>query len=126
MASPEVSERPLECKQSDEYTIPVEMLGPDNPALVGGEVNLYEDELSDRGCSKSYLRYRVMADCWFILLRSYLRLDKVAVRILDTRLFHKFGTNEIIRDFMWKEETWDILQNQKGFNVGSEWLLKPN
>ena len=99
------------------------MLGPDNPALVAGEVNLYEDELADRGCSRSYLRYRVMEDCWFILLRSYLRLDKVAVRILDTRLFHKFGEDEIIRDFMWKEDTWSNLQNEKGFNLGSDWLL---
>ena len=101
------------------------MLGPENPILVASEVNLYEDELADRGCSRCYLRFRVMNDCWFVLLRSYLRLDKVAVRILDTRLFHKFGDNEIIRDFMHKEETWENLQNVKQFDLGSEWLLSP-
>ena len=102
------------------------MLGPDNPIVNYGEIILFEDELSDRGCSKSYARYRVMNDCWFVLLRYYLRLDKVAVRILDTRVFHKFGTKEIIRDFMFKESTWESLRDEKGFEFGSEWLLSPS
>ena len=102
------------------------MLGPDNPIVNYGEIILFEDELSDRGCSKSYARYRVMNDCWFVLLRYYLRLDKVAVRILDTRVFHKFGTKEIIRDFMLKESTWESLRDEKGFEFGSEWLLSPS
>ena len=79
------------------------MLSPENPVLHYEEVLLYEDELSDRGSAKSHVRFRVMKDCWFVLLRSYIRLDKVAVRILDTRVFHKFGTNHIVRDFMQKE-----------------------
>lgn len=99
----------------NDFGIPLHMLGPENPILNYGEVMLYEDELADRGCSKSYARYRVMNDCWFVLLRQYIRLDKVAVRILDTRIFHKFGDKEIIRDFMWKESTWDSLRDQKGF-----------
>ena len=106
--------------------IPLEMLTPSNPVLHYGEVILYEDELSDRGSSKSYVRYRIMNDCWFVLLRSYIRLDKVALRILDTRYFHKFGSKEIIRDFIVKDETWDRLRDVKGFGYGSEWLLSPN
>ena len=102
------------------------MLSPENPILHYGEVVLYEDELADRGCSKSYVRFRVMNDCWFILLRSYQRVDKVAVRILDTRLFHRFGSREIIRDFMHREETWNNLRDVKEFNLGSEWLLSPH
>ena len=65
-----------------------------------------------------------MDDCWFVLLRSYVRLDKVMVRILDTRIFHKFGSNEVIRDFMQKESGWSELQ-QKGFDLSSQWLLSP-
>lgn len=84
---------------------------PENPIVNYGEIIFFEDELSDRGCSKSYVRYRVMNDCWFVLLRYYLRLDKVAVRILDTRIFHKFGTKEIIRDFMHKESSWESLRD---------------
>ena len=104
--------------------IPMEMLSPDNEIINFGEVLLYEDELGDLGTAKSYVRYRVMKDCWFVLLRSYVRLDKVAVRILDTRIFHKFGENCILRDFMWKQDTWDNLTT-KGFNFGSDWLLSP-
>lgn len=63
------------------------MLGPDNPILHYGEVILFEDEIGDRGYSKVSVRFRVMANCFFILLRSYTRIDKVLVRILDTRVF---------------------------------------
>ena len=100
------------------------MLSPDNEIINFGEVLLYEDELGDLGTAKTYVRYRVMKDCWFVLMRSYTRLDKVAVRILDTRIFHKFGENHILRDFMWKQDTWENL-TKKGFNFGSEWLLSP-
>ena len=75
--------------------IPLEMLSPENPVLFYSEVLLYEDELADRGSSKSYVRFRIMDDCWFVLLRSYIRLDMVAVRVLDTRLFHKFGERNV-------------------------------
>ena len=100
-------------------------MSPENPVLHFDEVIMYEDELADRGCSKSYVRFRVMEDCWFVLLRSYIRLDKVAVRILDTRYFHQFDSREIIRDFMYKESTWEYLRDVKEFNLGSEWLLSP-
>ena len=64
------------------------MLGQDNPIKLYGQVLLYEDEFGDRGYSKSYVRFRVMKDCFFVLLRSYVRIDHVLVRILDTRIFH--------------------------------------
>ena len=86
--------------------IPLEMLSPENPVLFYSEVLLFEDELADRGSAKCHVRFRIMNDCWFVLLRSYIRLDMVAVRILDTRIFHKFGESTILRDFTWKEETW--------------------
>jgi type 2A phosphatase activator TIP41 len=102
----------------------VEKLLPGNPPLFFEEVMLWEDELSDRGNSKAHVRFRVMKDCWFILLRSYMRLDNVSVRILDTQVFFEFGASEIIRDFKWKESSWADLQ-KKGFNLNSEWLLNP-
>ncbi len=79
--------------------IPVSKLGPENPIRHFGEVLLFEDELGDKGYSKANVRFRVMDDCFFILLRSYVRVDHVLVRILDTRIYHEFDTNTIIRDF---------------------------
>jgi len=70
-----------------------------------GEVVLFEDELGDNGYSKVNVRYRVMSDCFFVLHRSYTRVDHVLVRILDTRIFCRLSEQsggqpiEIIRDF---------------------------
>ena len=102
--------------------LPTHMLGQDNPIKVYGQVDLYEDEFADRGYSKSYVRFRVMHDCFFILQRSYIRIDHVTVRILDTRIFHQFTTDHLIRDFCHKESTYDELR-LAGFQFGSEWLL---
>ena len=63
-----------------------------------------------------------MDDCFFGLLRSYLRVDNVIVRIIDTRIFHSFGDNYILREFLVRENTVEDLQ-QKGFNFNSEWSL---
>ena len=67
---------------------------------------MYEDELSDRGYALVNVRFRVMEDCWFVLLRSYIRIDHKLVRIFDTRIYHEFGKNEIIRDFQQKENSY--------------------
>lgn len=78
-------------------------MGYDNPILSYGEIVLYEDELGDKGYSKVNVRFRVMADCFFLLLRSYTRVDHVTVRIFDTRVYCPLidieGPIEIIRDF---------------------------
>ncbi len=63
-----------------------------------------------------------MKDCFFGLLRSYLRVDNVLVRIIDTRIFHSFGDNYIFREFQVKESTFENLYS-KGFKFSSEWSL---
>jgi type 2A phosphatase activator TIP41 len=84
--------------------IPTDMLGKDNPIVHYGEVVLFEDELGDKGYSKTNVRFRVMQNCFFVLLRSYTRVDKVLVRIFDTRIFCRLSDPakapvELIRDF---------------------------
>ena len=37
--------------------------------------------------------------CYFGLLRNYIRVDDVIVRIFDTRIYHEFKDNFIIREF---------------------------
>lgn len=48
---------------------------------------------------------RVMPSSYFILLRYFLRVDNVLVRINDTRIFHDFTTNYILREFTNKESS---------------------
>ena len=101
------------------------MLTPENPIVHFGEVYLFECDLEDCGYALSKVRFRVMADCFYILLRYYLRVDGVRVRIFDTRIFHEFGTDFIHREFQFRESTYDELRSQ-GFDLSSEWLLNPN
>ena len=67
------------------------MLSPENPILHFGEIFLFESDLEDCGYAMSKVRFRVMKDCFYVLLRYYLRVDGVSVRIFDTRIFHEYG-----------------------------------
>uniref|UniRef100_A0A8D8Y880 TIP41-like protein n=2 Tax=Cacopsylla melanoneura TaxID=428564 RepID=A0A8D8Y880_9HEMI len=62
------------------------------------DVILYEDELHDNGVAKCSVKIRVMSSGFFILLRFFLRVDDVLVRINDTRLHHEFKNNYILRE----------------------------
>lgn len=84
----------------------MEKLGPENVILNCGDVTLYEDEFGDRGFSKVNVRFRVMGACFLVLLRSYVRIDAVLIRVLDTRVYHEFGSKNFIRDFSLRESTY--------------------
>lgn len=102
--------------------LPLHRLGRENPIIHWGEVYLYEDDLGDQGYCCCQLRFRVMGDCFYVLHRYYLRVDQVLVRIFDTRIFHSFDENVILREFQHKESSFDELR-QKGFNLSSDWSL---
>jgi len=55
-----------------------------------------------------------MKDCFFLLMRSYIRIDLELVRVLDTRMYHEFGSDVILRDFTLKESTYKELK-KSGF-----------
>jgi type 2A phosphatase activator TIP41 len=121
-----IEEFKAELDYDSKEEIPLGMLGQDNPIKHYGEVVMYEDELGDKGYSKSNVRFRVMKDCFFVLLRSYTRVDHVCVRILDTRIFHKFSSNQpVIRDFSHRESTYAKLKS-KGFKFSADWSLSPS
>uniref|UniRef100_A0A3Q3B081 TIP41-like protein n=1 Tax=Kryptolebias marmoratus TaxID=37003 RepID=A0A3Q3B081_KRYMA len=50
------------------------------------DVLLFEDELHDHGVSMISVKIRVMPTSFFLLLRFFLRVDRVLIRINDTRL----------------------------------------
>ncbi|UXI19684.1 glycine receptor subunit alpha-3-like [Sarcoptes scabiei] len=62
------------------------------------EVELFEDELADHGVSKCSVKIRVHDNSFYILCRFFLRIDRILVRYFDTRLYHEFGQNFIIRE----------------------------
>ncbi|PSC73022.1 TIP41 isoform X1 [Micractinium conductrix] len=61
-----------------------------DPILYYDELPLYESELDDHGSSKVLLKVRVMPRCWYVLLRFWLRVDHVMVRLRETRVFCRF------------------------------------
>jgi len=72
---------------------------------------LFEDELGDNGISKMNVKMRVMPSSFFVLLRFFLRVDDVLIRIYDTRIFHEAGTNYILREYRAKEKKIKDLRN---------------
>jgi len=89
--------------QPSDTGIDIALLKRPDPILFFQEVVLYEDELADNGCSQLSVRLRVMPTCWFVLQRFWLRVDDVMFRVHDTRYFHKFGVDHVIREFSVRE-----------------------
>jgi type 2A phosphatase activator TIP41 len=53
------------------------------------DVILFEDELADNGTAMLSVKIRVMTSGFFILLRFFLRVDSVIIRMNDTRIYHQ-------------------------------------
>ncbi|KAG6710687.1 TIP41-like protein isoform X2 [Carya illinoinensis] len=87
-------------------------LASKEPILFYDEVVLYEDELADNGVSLLTVKVRVMPSCWFLLLRFWLRVDGVLMRLRDTRMHCIFEVGEnpiILRESCWREATFEAL-----------------
>ncbi|XP_010437640.1 PREDICTED: TIP41-like protein isoform X1 [Camelina sativa] len=89
------------------------------PILFYDEVVLYEDELADNGVSLLTVKVRVMPSSWFLLLRFWLRVDGVLMRLRETRMHYVFGKDEtptVLRENCWREATFQSL-SAKGYPV---------
>jgi hypothetical protein len=59
------------------------------------------------------LLQRVMPNSFFILLRYFLRIDGVMLRLNDTRYYHEFDTDFILREYTSKEAKAQALNVSK-------------
>lgn len=75
------------------------------------DVLLFEDELHDHGVSMISVKIRVMPSSFFLLLRFFLRVDGVLIRINDTRLYHEAGKKHMLREFSTRESNMADLQH---------------
>ncbi|CAA0807443.1 TIP41-like family protein [Striga hermonthica] len=92
-------------------------LASKEPILFYDEVVLYEDELADNGVSLLTVKVRVMPSGWFLLLRFWLRVDGVLMRLRETRMHCTFGDNKetiVLRESCWREATFKGLSS-KGY-----------
>ncbi|KAL5788156.1 hypothetical protein ACOSP7_005105 [Xanthoceras sorbifolium] len=95
-----------------EEQIDMVALASKEPILFFDEVVLYEDELADNGVSLLTVKVRVMPSCWFLLLRFWLRVDGVLIRLRDTRMrcvFDDSANPVILRESCWRESTFQAL-----------------
>lgn len=83
--------------------IDIEKLKEREKILFYHELMLYEDELHDNGISSCTIKIRVMPSSFYILLRFFLRVDNVMVRVNDTRMFHDFKTDYVLKEYTNKE-----------------------
>lgn len=100
--------------------IDIEKLKKQEKIYFYQDMVLFEDELGDNGIAKMNVKMRVMPSSFFILLRFYLRVDDVLVRINDTRVYHECGTNYILREFSSKEKKVSEMMNPNSENVADE------
>lgn len=96
--------------ESTEERIDLEKLKVKEKILFYQELMLFEDELHDNGISSCTIKIRVMPSCFFILLRFFLRVDNVMIRVNDTRYYHEFKTNYIIREYSSKECAFNLVK----------------
>ncbi|TVY41572.1 TIP41-like protein [Lachnellula occidentalis] len=99
-----------------EEPIPLELLKRPDPILFFEEVLLYESELDDNGISLFSCKLRVMPDRMLLLCRLFMRLDKVLVRIRDTRIYVDFNTSKVIREYTEKEDAFDKVRKSLLFS----------
>eukprot|EP00756_Hemistasia_phaeocysticola_P055085 Hpha_TRINITY_DN3099_c0_g1::TRINITY_DN3099_c0_g1_i1::g.138623::m.138623/K17607/TIPRL, TIP41; type 2A phosphatase activator TIP41 len=68
------------------------------PIKAFGAVELFEDELADCGRSKLSVKMRFMPTCWFVLMRQFVRVDRVRVWIRDVRHFHRHNSGVVVEE----------------------------
>lgn len=115
----------LKVTETDER-IDLEKLKVKEKILFYDDLHLYEDELADNGVAQCSVKIRIMPDSFFILLRFFLRVDNILIRMNDTRVYHEVDKNYVLREYMSKEskimgeqfplalltnpsELWDVL-----------------
>ncbi|XP_075478172.1 TIP41-like protein [Primulina tabacum] len=92
-------------------------LAAKEPILFYDEIVLYEDELADNGISLLTVKVRVMPSGWFLLLRFWLRVDGVLMRLRDTRMhciFRESNEPIVLRESCWREATFHAMSS-KGY-----------
>ncbi|KAJ2159642.1 Tap42 interacting protein [Coemansia sp. RSA 552] len=73
---------------------------------------LFEDDLGDNGTSQLAFKVRVMPSGFFVLQRFFLRVDGVLFRIYDSRIYHRFGSAEVTREFSIRQAPFDDIKRR--------------
>ncbi|CAD6192926.1 unnamed protein product [Caenorhabditis auriculariae] len=93
------------------------------------ETTLFEDELADHGTAELSAKLRVMdKNYFFLLLRFYMRVDGVLVRVCDTRIVGDSHKDYVIREWQLREAKFSDLpfaRHEDLNNVNLAWQHLP-
>ena len=98
--------------------------------LFYNDLTLFEDELHDHGTSVSSVKIvsfilefytflfisgssfqRVMPSGFYVLLRFFMRIDNVMIRMNEARYHHEVGNNYILKEYTSREASYDRLKH---------------
>lgn len=99
-------------EQETDEELPMDLLRQRDEIVWYQEILLWEDELADNGLCRMSIRVRVMPTFWFVLLICEMRCDGVLLREVGTRFFCRFGSDRVLREWTWKEASFDALRNR--------------
>ena len=88
--------------------------------LWSADLPLYEDMLHDHGVSSLRVRVRVMPSCFLVLLRHNLRIDGVLIQQKEVRIFHKFGSDVVLRSHRTARKALPPLPSAMAMRAGAE------
>ena len=96
-----------------------ELQRTDMPLVAYEELVLYEDEMDDHGVARLSVKMRIAQHAYvYILVRFWLRIDEVLVRIRDTRYFHRVGSDRLVRQVQHREAAVESVQRA----ILAQWL----
>jgi len=100
--------------QGTEDSIDIESLKARDPILFHDHLHFFGDDFGDNGAVMLTAQVRVMPTAFFALQRLFVRVDDVLVRVVDTRVWYRFGAPTVIREQTHREQTFEELEAQMG------------
>ncbi|XP_014209210.1 TIP41-like protein [Copidosoma floridanum] len=89
--------------ENTDERIDFEKLKRKDKILFYVDLTLFEDELHDNGIASMKVKMRVMPGTFYILLRYFLRIDNVMLRVNETRIYHDLRKSYLLREFTSRE-----------------------
>jgi len=120
------SSEPPRIEMEPQERLDLEKLKQRESILFYDELTLYEDELHDNGVSNLSVKIRVMPSGFFILLRFFLRVDGVLIKLHDTRIYFEVGNPYFLRQYQTREQSFDKLEHLEGNILGDANLVYPH
>lgn len=84
------------------------------------DIMFFTDDFGDNGAVALSIRVRCMPSGFFMLLRQFIRVDEVLIRVSDTRVYHSFETDYLLRESVVMENTASEVEARLGIPPGDK------